>query len=336
MTEKRSIDRRREAAMSVEVGADGDTSPITGMITIGGILHIVKSEGIYEIRLADEIDPQRVNPNIPNTQRRVLRLGSDSELVGRTLLTAKKLFDPKFVRPGVDCVGALSLAFEALKDLGSMSEIWAEIARAQEKVVSIGEFKAKQDGSLVLQSIENIEVLCKTFSQKADHTLQSLISIVRLFYGNDAGRRWFESLTEIAEKQYGLEDPFSKYMRAALPFLRFVRNMRNCVEHPQHDQKIVVTDFALGVDGKIVPPTIEVVHKQSPQSPVLVVRLIADLTEHLSKVFETMIAFICDRNMQAMGAFDVQVVELSPESRTEKHVRFSYGMVAEGVNIPIS
>ncbi len=134
MVEKRPIDRRREAAMSVEVGTDGDNSPITGMITIGSTLYIVKSSGIYELRLADEIDPQRVNPNIPNTQRRVLRLGSDSELVGKTLLTARQLFDPKFLQKDVDCDGAVSLSFDALKDLGSMAEILAEITEVQDKV----------------------------------------------------------------------------------------------------------------------------------------------------------------------------------------------------------
>ena len=46
MIEKRPIDHRREAATSVEVGVDGDASPITGIIAIGGTLHVVKSAGI--------------------------------------------------------------------------------------------------------------------------------------------------------------------------------------------------------------------------------------------------------------------------------------------------
>jgi hypothetical protein len=88
---KRPIDRLRESALSMEVGEpDG---PITGFVKIDDRLHIVTIRAIYRIMLADEIDPGRTNPNVPNAQQKVLDHGSESEMVGKTLLTAKQLFD---------------------------------------------------------------------------------------------------------------------------------------------------------------------------------------------------------------------------------------------------
>jgi hypothetical protein len=88
---KRPIDRRREAAVMMDVGAADDTGAIKEVFGIGGVLHIIKERGIYICKLADEIDPARTNPNIPNVQQRVLTYGTDSVLVRQTLLTAKKL-----------------------------------------------------------------------------------------------------------------------------------------------------------------------------------------------------------------------------------------------------
>jgi hypothetical protein len=58
---KTPIERRRESAMRMDVGGTDDASPITSMFAIGDHLHVVKEKSIYEVRLADDIDPQRTN-----------------------------------------------------------------------------------------------------------------------------------------------------------------------------------------------------------------------------------------------------------------------------------
>jgi hypothetical protein len=47
--------------MSLEVKAPDDDSEITEMIAFGDRLLCVKEKGIYEIKLADKIDPDRKN-----------------------------------------------------------------------------------------------------------------------------------------------------------------------------------------------------------------------------------------------------------------------------------
>jgi hypothetical protein len=82
---KRPIDFQREGAAFMNVGSPDDLSPITSMIVIGKMLYVVKASSVYQVRMADDINPERTNPSVPNTQQKILGVGSDSEVVGRTV-----------------------------------------------------------------------------------------------------------------------------------------------------------------------------------------------------------------------------------------------------------
>ena len=69
----------------MEIGTSDDQSAVTGIFPIGDNLYVVKERGIYEVKLADRIDPNRTNIAIPNTQQKVLNYGSEAPVVGRTL-----------------------------------------------------------------------------------------------------------------------------------------------------------------------------------------------------------------------------------------------------------
>jgi hypothetical protein len=61
MIDKRPIDRLRDGAISLEVKTPDDDSAISIMITVSDRLLVVKEKGIYEIKPADKIDPDRKN-----------------------------------------------------------------------------------------------------------------------------------------------------------------------------------------------------------------------------------------------------------------------------------
>ena len=73
---KRPIDAIRDSAGSMAVGRGEEPSPITDFSVIDGRLHVVKERSIYQITMADAIDPERTDPSVPNTQQRVLSYGS--------------------------------------------------------------------------------------------------------------------------------------------------------------------------------------------------------------------------------------------------------------------
>jgi hypothetical protein len=324
METKQNIDRIRDSAVTMTLGGPDDLSAIKEMVPIDGVLHFVKETSIYACKLADAIDPKRTNPHVPNVQQKVLSLRSDSPLVGRTLLTAKVLFQDHFLPDSFDCKNGLALAFDALKDLAAMHAIAEQVRSAL--AASQLEDRRQMDRSVVLPTIGDVSALCKSFIQKADHFLRALMGIVRLFYGASAAKAWFESLAQLAAHKYGVEDQFTKFLGDALPLLQFVRSARNCVEHPKSSQRIVVSDFTLNSAMQVVPPTIEIIHTKSHQPPILIEHFMGELTEQISVMFESMIAFMCAKHAQPLGGFEIGLIELPENQRRTKYVRFSYGL----------
>jgi hypothetical protein len=322
MQNKRPIDQIRDSALSMRVGTPDDPSAITEMLPLGDVLYVIKEKSIYACQLADTIDPERTNPHIPNIQQKVLAVGSDSPLVGKTLLTAKMLFHEHFLPDSFDRKAGLILAFGALKDLAAMQATAEQIQSAQDAAQL--DDRRQQDRSVVLPATGDVSALCKSFIQKADHVLQALLGIVKLFYGPDAGKAWFESLAGLASHKYGVDDQFHQFVTAALPFLQFVRYARNCVEHPKPSQRVIITDFLLNSTMQLVPPTIEVIHPKLHQPPIAVTRFLNDMIGPTSGTFELMIAFMCAKHVQPIAGMALQVVELPEDQRRLKQGRFSY------------
>src|SRR5438552_3763286 len=115
MTEKRPIDRIRDSGGTFDVGT-AEEGPVGSMVEIDDSLYLIKPNAIYALNTADQIDRDRTNITLPKViTRQVFPVGSDSELVGKILLTAVSLLDKgKFVREGVDTQRGLSIALGAL------------------------------------------------------------------------------------------------------------------------------------------------------------------------------------------------------------------------------
>jgi hypothetical protein len=332
MTIKRPIDRQREAGGSMRIGTEDDGA-IKSMFPIGGVLHIIKERGIYVVKLADNIDPERTNPNIPNTQQRVLTYGSDSELVGLTLLTAKKLFNDKFLPKFFDPELALVLAFDSLKDLVVVHETATGYQMAEKNAVDNFTEQQRTRESLVVPAIGDVESRCKTFIQKADHACRAVLNIARLFYNNLSG---FESLGKLSGDKYGKDDPFTQFLVSVVPLLTFIRETRNAIEHPNSHQKCTVTDFALGPDGTLVIPRIEVKYRSRQYPPESVREFMTRVNDELPKIFEMTIVYMCGKHVQSFAGIPIQVAELTENQRAEKYVRFSYVGIINGQVAPIS
>ena len=85
-------------------------SQISGMFATDANLYVITGKAIYLVKLADDIDPARTNPNLPNLQKKVLNHGSENEIIGRVLLTAKMLLDKNHLGPNFRYNEALSRA----------------------------------------------------------------------------------------------------------------------------------------------------------------------------------------------------------------------------------
>ena len=317
----------------MEIGSPTDKSAVTGMVKIGGSLHIVTGNAIHRIRLADEIDPGRTNPHVPNSQQKVLTQGSESLLVCKTLLTAKELFNASYLPSNVSTETAIDLAFECAKYLIAMDNL-ATAFRAEEQEARLRTEEPQiANRSLILPSTQNLEARFKDFVQKADHALQTLFQIAILFY-RPTIKGWFEGLSAEISRTSPADIQYCGFMNEAAVFCKNVRTTRNCVEHPKQNERVIVFDYSLTASNEISPPSIAVTHPKLNQPPIAIGDYMIQTTEHIAYIFEMMIAFMCSRHAQKLGSFSFQVTELPVDHRSNKLVRFSYALNSDGGNIP--
>lgn len=324
MADKRPIDLKRDAGKGMSVG-DAD-EPITEFLKFHKRLFVVKTKSVYEIKLADQIDPGRTNIDVPDTNQKVLNYGSESLFVGRSLLTASELFKERYIATSIDCDQCISFAYEAVKDIASMNEIAMAItSNASEILAKITTLQA-HGGAVSVPSLGNVDTKTKEFLQKADHVLQSLFSIAKIFYPSQ--KRMFEGLYERITTVYGEDDPLSRFLKSNLTFLVTIRRARNAIEHPSEDQKIICTDFALKADGTITPPLLELIDKKTPIEAMLLTRFMTEVAEQILNIFESTIAGLCDKHPKEIGNIQFGVYQFSEgDQGLSKHVRYAHGLV---------
>lgn len=310
----------RESGGSFTIKYQDDGTSISELLSLNGGLLALTKKAIYEAKLADQIDPKRENPNIPPVvYRRILEIGTDSELVGRVLLTARNLFRKEFLPPSIDLTQAMTLAYEALMDIVAMQSTSDEYMLAEKRAIEV----AAQNGASAIPCIGNVQARCKTFFQKADHVEQSMWDILKLFHPELGSKCNFDSLHDFLKDKYGEHDDFTEFIHLALPFLKMVRNTRDCLDH-RNAKGAVITDFVLLSDGTLAPPAITVSFRDTKQPSVPLSVCMPKMTESMLNCIEPLIAFVCSKRVISFAGFAVQVAALPAERRTNNHVQYGY------------
>jgi len=185
MEMKRAIDRKREAAGTIEICDADDKTPIREAISVSKNLYAITDKGIYLMLLADNIDPERTNIGVPNIHKKVLDHGFENYIVGRILLLAKNLFDKKRLGPDFDCDSAISASFEATKLLLEMRDIY-DIVSADIYSITEKGLLPNTGRSQNIPTVKNLETYIKTYIHKACLVREIIIRLFKLAY--DAGK----------------------------------------------------------------------------------------------------------------------------------------------------
>ena len=147
---KRPIDRKRESAGMFEIdGPPGER--IVGVVVIGNRMAIVGAKGVYEAQMADGVDPERIDHNLPQAiQRQVMPYGCETPFIARTIMTAKELFNPAQLAIELDVPKGLSLAYDAAHEFAAMADIATTIKQYEERAAA-ELAQAKANNSLTLR-----------------------------------------------------------------------------------------------------------------------------------------------------------------------------------------
>ena len=332
---RRPIDQLREGAGCIDVETPDDGSAITGFISLKERLFIIKELGIYEIKLADQLDPERKNINAPNTVQRILPYGSNQRWVGAVVLTGSDLLKSKILDERIDTEKAMNLVIDIAQNIASAFEIAENVSGELETELNKYDPRIKSNRSFVLPAMKGIGSRSKEFFQKSDHALGALLRVVQIFYPEIKKGSW-KSLKDMIDQEVSPIDNFKEVLAQRLPLLLFVRNARNCVEHPRNEHKVIVKDFCVDAENNLLPPSIEVIHPKTPQSPVPIAEFMSRLTDNLVGTIEIMLASLCNRHIRPIQGLPVQVYELPENRRPSINVRYGYGVETEDSIAPFS
>jgi hypothetical protein len=327
---KRPIDLKRDSAGSFTIGEAGETSK--AMITTEHVLYSVMEHGIYAVQMADQIDPDRTNADLPPTvQQRVLAYGSDDPIAARTFMTAGVLFDRTYLGQSFPVDEGKLLSLELASRLGTLQDALDALVANERRVVEELD-KLVTKGSLRVPSVPDLRSRVEGFLAGADRIQETLFAIAHLFYPRPKSsldtRR--NLLDQIERKTPG-RDAFHASMKVIVELLHEVREHRNASVHTDGPKALLVRDFHLLPTGDLSAPMMEIRHPRfaSPNQPVT--HYMHEKLSTLTDASETMLAWLCSENLSgpASAAFKTQLARM-PEGETHHGSRYCYHTAIEG------
>lgn len=323
MKQQRPIDRQRDGAITLTVGDEEDSSPIISHLSTCNALYVIKQKSVFKVQTADNIDPERINPNIPNLSQRVLSAGNDNEIVARILLTAKCLFDEKnaTVRP---FIGAL---FEQSIDLTRhVLALYDMIADLREKIIQkekAFEGREHKPNAFSLPSVPDLDKDLHNILVKADKAKDSILSIYRLhFFPEYKKKPTLEEYDTAIHDKLTSEPDIVEAWSNTKAVLNLMRNIRNASEHRRDGNQLKVKDFEMQPDGSVNSPVMEIEHKDTPIESVQVVKFLDFIGKIVLDCAESSLVIIRSAVLLDKNPFNEQVSFIPTENRRHPLVRF--------------
>jgi hypothetical protein len=334
--DKRPIDRIRESALSMRIGTPEDGA-VSVMIGMEDALYVVTERAIYAVQLADQVDTERTNAAVPNTQQRLLSIGTHDPEVARIFLTAYTMFKSTHLGTSFPEREAWSRAFGYLRDIVAMMEIRSTLVKAIDEAVAGFNKVVARDRSITLPALGNAEERCDAFAQKMGHAIDTLKAVARLFYPKELSSKWIDSLTVVAAQKHGEHEPLARFMKEKGGDLLFMRELRNMIEHPQVDAYVNVRDFQLLPSMELVKPSVDIVRAGETPIAEPLASFMTRVIEELVSFAEVFFALLCGANAKSFAGFPLTVMELPPNRRPtwNPYQRISYGIVMNGEVHPL-
>jgi len=302
----------------------GDDTPISQAISLPNRLLIIKGGGIWQVQLADEIDPSRNNPKVPNAQQKILGRGNADELVGRTLLQAELLMRVGF--SGANSVRNLALTstFEILRELDVLTHRVDALRNDLETAEKNFSSNSQMTSGVQLPSLRDVTARGKSYVQMLDHLVRRLWEFVRAFRPDlPKGVSW-KSMRQQAEERGATEVEIAALTLKLEEGFSSIRDARNAVEHPKPGQDAIFHDYRLKPDGLIHRPTIEIIHERTPLEESDLLMFAETMTKFILEAYELLLIHLCGLHAESRGASGLCIAMLPDERRRNKHVKFSF------------
>ncbi|SHM89889.1 hypothetical protein SAMN05216524_10421 [Mucilaginibacter sp. OK098] len=319
-----NVNDKRTKSGHFEVG-DGDDGAIMEMKDMQGKMLVIKERAIYEVSFADTIDPKREYPDLPaNVQKKLIDLGTESQLASKTYLMALKMMKPEYISAYVDVKRALEVSFELLLELHKLNQEKESYRLAEKAAIEEYELRRGQKLDYKLPSIPDIQTRCKTFFQKADHVLQTLMEINSLFFIEKKLHKQahFDTFLSLLKEEYGEKDDFVKMIEQVLPFLKKLRALRDCLDHRQDG--VIITDFDLQLNNNVLTPTISLNFRKETIERMPLEMLMDATTKNLLYTVESTLALLCGKHVCIDKMMPYCLRFIPKQQRRNKYIKYAF------------
>lgn len=318
----------RDSGGHAEIG--GDTGAIVRMVTMENEhrLYFVTERGFASMQMADQIDPERLNPNIPQVvQRMEFNYGADTPFMQRSFCIGAELFEQVHLPEGVSRDRSLAIALSVAYEFAAVADTVKELATNETEI------RARlARGEIRMDSIPRTPNLKGRVEQAIHHLRAVQVAITRLadlFYPRRPPNAPFNTSLMAAVRAGHADDvAMIESFRAGLTVLDRIANYRNAVIHAADgDKRLTCSDYELRADGSLLAPTVEIEHPQTPVARIDAVHFLDQQLEDLSATFEMFVVMLCDRNARDMGVGLLSYVVAMPQGQLRDGSRFQWNSV---------
>lgn len=315
------ISKKRSRGGQLDIGDDSEGA-IERMVNIGERTFVIKNRGIYELILADDIDPKRTNINVPNmVHKLVLSQGIDSVIVSQIFLTALMFFKKgSFPEKELSRIWELivELTKEAINLKKHLTDYYEKERLANEKYNL-----AKSKGlAPALPTIEDLDTSLKTIFQKGHHMYQIMIELSSTILDkiNLSRTGHFATFQTLITNTLGEQHGFSIFLTENLDFMKTILAFRNGLDH-RSSRTVTVQDYQFNPDTSISLPTIRLNAKDAKLSETSV----SDYLQVMEGIFSFAEVLICHlANISIKQMLGGEIREIPEKVRVYKHVRYCF------------
>lgn len=298
---------------------------ITGMVTVGEDLYMIANNSVHQIKLADSIDPKRIDPTVPNLQQKIFGKGSDSILVSRTMIFAHEICKGDVFEDSFNKEKIMNISIDLLRCVIDMDECFNIIKLYNKDAMSSVDDRRSVDLSMKLPSLGEKAINGETFFRKLS---MSYLLILRTFWAahNKEVDKIFDRTLDFVSKNYRDDERFIKFIQQLVEFSRMFKDWRNLIEHPKRGEYFKIIDYTYAGNNKISRPMFEVVSKKYPQEPVDLEVNMEKLIDLTISNYESLLCFLCERKLKEIAGYTFKVMEIPLKMRRYPHVRYGIAL----------
>ena len=307
----RPIDRIRDGAGSAEIPPGHGN--IVSMKVIGPRMYFLTERGLTSGVMADQIDPERRNQNIPNVVQRVeLPYGVESVFMQKTVCVAFELIDQTYLPTHVDNDEVLTIAVAIALSLASVTEFVCQLQAHQRHTRAEG--KAGRLSAAYVPHTANLDGKVRQSIAALREVEVAIKKTTAHFYPKDmSNHRWDKKLKDALLAKHAQTDGFIDHVNSLWTAMDNVANHRNAMIHPNEEKSIKINDYELDPAGVFIAPTIEILHPRSPVARRDTAQFLEMQVDSIANVYQCLLGYMCDMNVRLLGEMIQSEVTTLPD-----------------------